>query len=56
MDSIVGKRFVRNQPQYLVQWKGYGPWDATWEPLQNLENAKDAVRAFESLGKRRSRV
>jgi hypothetical protein len=38
VDRIVGKRHSRNRVEYLVQWKGYGPYDATWEPADNLRN------------------
>ena len=36
LESVVGKRVVRGQPQYLVRWKGYGQFDDTWEPASNL--------------------
>ncbi|KIK51828.1 hypothetical protein GYMLUDRAFT_180956, partial [Collybiopsis luxurians FD-317 M1] len=31
---------------YKVKWKGYGAHKMTWEPLMNLENAKDTVQDF----------
>jgi len=32
--------------QYLVEWEGYGPEQNSWEPMENLKNAPDAVRQF----------
>jgi transposase InsO family protein len=43
-----GKRRV----EFLVQWRGYPEWEATWEPEANLHNARQAVEEFE----RRSRA
>jgi hypothetical protein len=33
--------------EYLVQWKGYPEWEATWEPGSNLKNAREAIEEFE---------
>jgi transposase InsO family protein len=32
--------------EYLVLWKGYPVWEATWEPKANLANAAERVHAF----------
>ena len=32
--------------KYKVKWKGYGDAEQTWEPLDNLANAQDAIKAF----------
>ena len=34
---------------YKVNWKGYGPHEMTWEPIENLERAKDAIKEFHKL-------
>ena len=48
VDKVVAKRLgSRNRVEYLVHWKGYIPFDATWEPAENLVNAPEAVRQFE---------
>ena len=32
--------------EYLVHWKGYGPQERTWEPLENLANAQEMLAEF----------
>ena len=32
--------------EYLVQWKGYGREDATWEPKQHLVNCEECIHDF----------
>ena len=48
VDCLLDRRTRRNRVEYLVQWKGYGVYDATWEPEAHLKNASEAIRAFES--------
>jgi len=33
--------------QYMVKWKGYSDFENTWEPIDHLHNAQQAVREFE---------
>ena len=46
VEKILDSRFFRRQLQYLVQWKGYGAGDTSWEPAANLSHAKKLVAAF----------
>jgi hypothetical protein len=44
--EILDSKITRNKLRYLVDWKGYGPEERTWEPAENLNNAKEAVATF----------
>jgi hypothetical protein len=49
VESILAKRSTkRHNLEYLVQWKGYPLWEATWEPVTSLTQAKQVVRSFEA--------
>ena len=47
VEHVLDKRQRRRRTEYLVEWKGYPPYEATWEPQSNLKNASEAIRAFE---------
>jgi len=49
VEQILDKRVIRKRIQYLIKWQGYPLHDATWEPIENLENAPDKVKDFESM-------
>jgi hypothetical protein len=31
---------------YLVNWKGFAAKDDSWEPIENLKNAQEAIAEF----------
>ena len=48
VENVVDKKGTGKNLLYLVKWKGWElPEDQTWEPLENLENAKHLVAEFE---------
>lgn len=47
VEEILAKRIRYKKPEYLVKWKGYKLHDASWESLDNLENAQKAIENFE---------
>jgi hypothetical protein len=51
VDDVLDQRGSGRSVRYLVRWKGYGPEDDTWEPAENLANAKDMLRRFKARGR-----
>lgn len=47
LDKKVTKRGRGQSIRYLIKWKGYPLSDATWEPIQNLQNAQEVLQEFE---------
>jgi len=47
VERILNKQQIRGKDKYLVQWKGFMAESDTWEGIENLENAKEAVEEFE---------
>ena len=46
VEQLLAHRTVRNQTQYLIQWKGYPSWDNTWEPESNLTHCQDLLQEY----------
>ena len=46
IDSELYGSARRRKIRYLVHWKGFTSKDDTWEPLENLNNAKEAVAEY----------
>ena len=47
VESIRGKRATRGGDKYLVHWEGYGSDYDSWEPVEQLGNAREAIDAYE---------
>lgn len=46
VEQILKVKKAGRQFKWLVRWKGYGRDDETWEPLDNLEHAKEHLADF----------
>ena len=44
--SILDSKIVRNKLYYLVNWLGYSPNKRTWEPIENVTNARALLEDF----------
>ena len=47
VEKILNKQQIREKDKYLVQWKRFIAEMDTWEEIENLGNAKEAVEEFE---------
>ena len=55
VDAILKHRTSKNgQKQYLVKWRGYTSIHNSWEPIDNLVNAKDKINAYHKEKRLRS--
>ena len=46
MDPVTDKERVNGQVFYRVAWNGWN--ESTWELVENLQNAQEAIRHYES--------
>ena len=46
VERILRKKKHRGKTVYLVRWKGYDAEDDSWEPFENLGNAKELLDKF----------
>ena len=52
VEKVLDKRVKKGQVEYLVKWKNYDdPDDNTWEPADNLKEAKTAIDKFEKVSR-----
>jgi hypothetical protein len=46
VEEILDSKKRRNKTRYLVKWTGFGHEENTWEPIENLQGAQEALQAF----------
>jgi Chromo (CHRromatin Organisation MOdifier) domain len=51
VERILDVRTRRHHKEYLVKWTGYPEHDASWEPVENVANANELVKEFESASR-----
>ena len=47
VEKILNKKKIRGVEKYLVWWKGFMAEGDTWEGIENLKNAEEAIKKFE---------
>jgi hypothetical protein len=47
VEEVLAQRGTGSKRQYLVKWKGWPLWEATWEKESNLENAQESLKEFQ---------
>jgi hypothetical protein len=47
LDKRERRQGRRSTTEYLIKWKGYPEYDATWEPATALQHAAEAIMDFE---------
>lgn len=52
VDKILDVKEYRGVKKYLVSWVGYGRSDATWQPLEDLQNSQKKIDEFENSRKK----
>ncbi|TKX19704.1 hypothetical protein C1H76_8150 [Elsinoe australis] len=53
-EEVVDKGLIDGKIHYRVRWKGYPDEESTWEPSENLRNARELVRQFEESRSKRA--
>jgi len=46
VENILDMKTKHKKKYYLVKWKGYPLYDATWEPESNLTNCHEILQKF----------
>ncbi len=46
VQEVLDSKKIHGKLLYLVFWRGYPPFEATWEPAGNLVHAQDLVNRF----------
>lgn len=54
VEQILQERTISKKKQYLIRWKGFRREHNTWEPEDNLENAKEILQKWKKSHKKKS--
>ena len=53
IEKILSKRKIKGKYQYKIKWEGFPLDKCTWEPVENLECAKDLLDEFNRTHKKK---
>jgi hypothetical protein len=51
VEKIINKKIKNKKIYYEIKWKDYPEWENTWEPIENVKHAVDAINEYEHGGK-----
>ena len=46
IEKIIGLRKINGKFEYRIKWEGYRMSQCTWEPMKNLESAKELIEEY----------
>jgi hypothetical protein len=46
VENILDERTKQGKPEFLIKWLGYPEHEATWEPLEHLDELEDEIADF----------
>jgi hypothetical protein len=49
IEKIIGRRKNNGRLEYKIKWEGYPMNQSTWEPMKNLESAKELVEEYNRM-------
>lgn len=49
IEKILDRRKTNGKYEYKIKWEGYPMSESTWEPMKNLESAKEIVEEYDRL-------
>ena len=48
VEKILNRRKKNGKLEYKIKWEGYPMSESTWEPMRNLDTAKNLVAEYDS--------
>ena len=49
IEKILDRRKTNGKFEYKIKWEGYPMSQSTWEPMKNLESAKELVEEYDRI-------
>src|SRR5688572_25899590 len=46
VEKILNDKIYRCKRMFLIKWKGFPEYEATWEPLEKLKGATETIREY----------
>ena len=43
VEKILNDKIYRHKRMFLIKWKGFSDYEATWEPLEGLKGTTETI-------------